>query len=121
MIKVKKEVPLAGQPSIAEGLTIQLATMDEETRGRFLMLRLPDLQRELEHEAKKPGMSETGVELWTYDAAIVKATEDILRIMCVEQWRQREAIKLYLAGQIDRGSLRDISNSWNKGPATEPR
>lgn len=119
MIKTKKRIPLVAEPSLLESLKVSMNEGTPEDQCRFLRARLPDVIRELEHEAEKPGMSPTGVELWTYDSLIVAKALELLKIIEMEQWRQREAIKLYLQGQIDRGSMRAIAYSWNGSRALE--
>jgi len=113
MIEQKNPQSFAKPLSLYEQFIENLRDLSPEAKVKAVLPRLEDLVRELGKEAIKPGMSETGKDLWTYDAAVVLQAHELLHQMVTEQWRQREAIKLYLAGQIDRGSLRSISNTWD--------
>lgn len=97
-----------------------MAEIGIEDRTKVILDRLSDVQRELDHESKKHGMSPTGKELWDYDAAVIEQAGKLLHALAMEQYRQREAAKLYLAGRIDRDDLRRISSNWNGGDKAAP-
>lgn len=67
----------------------------------------------LSHDGRKVTASDAAKELYEYDLGIIGDSIDLIAKLDNEQFRQREAIKLYLHGQIDRNELRRISETWN--------
>ncbi|WP_327210134.1 hypothetical protein [Rhizobium leguminosarum] len=54
-----------------------------------------------------------------FDAAIIGLAAEALRRCEQEQWRQREASKLFLHRRFSESDLRDVSESWN-GAGAKP-
>jgi hypothetical protein len=52
-------------------------------------------------------------EIYEFDAAIIELAAEALRRCEQEQWRQREASKLFLHRRFSESDLRDVSESWN--------
>lgn len=90
--------------------------MSASDRARRLTPKLIELAEEIDLLAKA-APTEAGRELWELEALHVRNAADLLRVLEQEQWRQREAAKLFLCGQIDRSALRSITESWNNDPS----
>lgn len=88
-----------------------------------LAKRMAPKLMEVASEIARRGASATNPdekELLELDAAVVELSVEALRRCEQEQWRQREAIKLFLHGRITQSDLRKISESWNGDRALEP-
>lgn len=68
-----------------------------------------------EREAYRPShlKTEAANEIYDLETQVMKSAAEMIPVLETEQWRQREAIKLFLHGQIDRNELRRISETWN--------
>ena len=64
----------------------------------------------------RPVATPAAAELMDLSAELVDQARDLLRILEQEQFRQRTAIQMFLAGRVDRDFLRNVSGSWNGDP-----
>ena len=87
-------------------------TLSNEDRSKHLVNKLYDVEKELEMTAAY-AKSETWKELALWQRDVVGDSRKLIEVLAREQWRQREAIKLFLHGQVDRHFLRNVSETWN--------
>lgn len=86
---------------------------DAEGKARFLRHKTTDAIQRLRSQQRLIQRQEAEAEMAEYDINLLHTMGETLDVMEREQWRQREAIKLFLHGQIDRQALRRISETWN--------
>lgn len=99
-------------PSLADRERQHAANLRPSERAKRLAPKLVDLAIEQRLRAR---MAKTPAEAELLELEAVWATQaaDLLATLETEQWRQREASKLFLCGQIDRQELRAITEGWN--------
>lgn len=101
--------------TLTQMLTESLAIFtNAEGRARYLRHKTTDMIQRLKADQRIiPAKSEAAAEMADYDITLIHTLSETLDTMAREQWRQREAIKLFLHGQIDCKTLQRISETWN--------
>jgi hypothetical protein len=86
--------------------------LDNRSKAKRIVEKLYHVESELEFKA---GYSKTHdmQELAIWERDIVTNARLLITVLEQEQWRQREAIKLFLAGRVDRAFIRNVSETWN--------
>lgn len=74
--------------------------------------KLNELLASLEYN-KSRARRDDEIELIELEQAWLITTINLLPILATEQFRQREANKLFLHGKLSREELRNISETWN--------
>ncbi len=90
------------------------ASMTASQKAKRLHVSLKDVSGEL--IVKSMLGTEAQKELFELYAERVSQAADLLRVLELEQWRQRESIKLFLARREDESFLRRVSSTWNDDP-----
>jgi hypothetical protein len=98
--------------SLAERERQFCASLGYSERAKRIAPKLGEVSEELQTKAARVSGAEK--ELLELAAEQIDQARDLLRILEQEQWRQREAINLYLYGKVDRDFLKNISSSWNE-------
>lgn len=93
-------------------------SMGPSERAKRLFPRLREVV--VEHRRRAAMATGANAELLELEAVQIELAADLLRILAQEQWRQREAIKLYLHAREDRPFLRRVSETWNEDPPHDP-
>jgi hypothetical protein len=91
----------------------RVATLKPYDEAKRLAPKLRELAGELRLQSRATARAATA-QLRELEAEWATRAAELLRILAQEQWRQREAIKLYLHGREDRAFLRRVSETWNE-------
>jgi hypothetical protein len=88
------------------------ASLQPDALAKRLVPKLVEVAAEMEQLAAT-ARTAASKELFKFDAAVLVLAAEALRRCEQEQWRQREAIKLFLHRRMTETDLRRISESWN--------
>lgn len=88
-----------------------IASMLPSNEAKRLAPKLRELAEE--HRRQASHSTPAGREMHDLEAFRVDRAAELIRILETEQFRQRESIKLYLAGREDRDFLRRVASTWN--------
>lgn len=118
--------PMTENPDAREALARLIA---ETEAGIAMSLRpyerakrlAPGLREEAEECRREATMATAAkADLLGLRAERLEQAADLLRILAQEQWRQREAAKIYLHGRMGRSELREITETWNDDAEDTP-
>jgi hypothetical protein len=102
------------EKTLSELFTEHLAGFSNtEGRARFLRHKTTDAIQRLKGDQRILTRSKDHAEMVEYDITLLHHLGETLDTVEREQWRQREAIKLYLHGRLTLEELRRISETWN--------
>lgn len=87
-------------------------SLQPSDRAKRLAPTLIEISREILLRAR----NDVERELGELHVERLRQASDLLRILETEQFRQREAIKLYHHGGLDRSALNRIAATWNEEP-----
>jgi hypothetical protein len=107
------------QKDLTEWLRGFTKGMPADTLAKYIHPKLLEAAEESSRAAKRLKATEAEISLGNFYAEVILLAAKALQKCEQEQWRQREAIKLFLYGQLDRHRLRDISSTWNYSPVQE--
>lgn len=98
--------------TLAESQRRFIKGLDVRARAKRAYGQLEELQGELMREAGS-ARTPAAAELNAFYAAQVEEARELIRVLEMEQIRQRTTLKMFLQGMLERGEAREISESWN--------
>ena len=107
------------EKTLAESELAFIKGMLPEDRAKRAVEKLRQMANETRKDTEYKGGA--AKELGELNAVRMEEAAEVIRIMSLEQFRQRETIRHYLDGRVDRLFMRGVAATWNGDPVTPAR
>lgn len=108
------------EKNLSDSLRRLIADMLPDERAKYIAKQLTTITEHFHEGAQRShrersrfGDSAVNAEMFEFYETILTETLASMKVLEREQWRQREAAKLFLHGAVDRHFLRRVTESWN--------
>lgn len=117
--KRERERRQPGYVPLGEREKAFVASMGPEDRAKRAAQKMRELAEETRADTQYKGAA--AQELGELAAVRMEEAAEMLRVMSLEQFRQRETMRHYLDGRVDRDFMRGVARTWNDDPVTPAR